>query len=64
VLPESTSYDEHRRIWNGSIDRYPALIARCAVVADVVAAIAFGRETGLQVAGARRGTQFPRVVGL
>ena len=34
--PGSPAYDEHRRIWNGSIDRSPALIARCAGVADVI----------------------------
>ena len=34
VPPEDPSYDEHRKIWNGSIDRRPALIARCTGVAD------------------------------
>jgi FAD/FMN-containing dehydrogenase len=35
------AYDEARRIWNGSIDRYPALIARCLSGADVQAAVRF-----------------------
>ena len=35
VQPEDDGYDLHRRIWNGSIDRFPALIARCADAADV-----------------------------
>jgi hypothetical protein len=37
-------YDDERRIWNASIDRRPALIARCAGVADVIAAVRFARE--------------------
>jgi FAD/FMN-containing dehydrogenase len=59
VRPESPTYDDHRRIWNGSIDRYPALIARCAGVADVVAAVKFGRRTGLPVAVRSGGHSFP-----
>jgi hypothetical protein len=31
---DDPAYEEHRKIWNGSIDRRPALIARCAGVAD------------------------------
>ena len=46
VVPAThPSYDEHRKIWNGSIDRHPALIARCAGVADVISAVKFGRKT-------------------
>jgi FAD/FMN-containing dehydrogenase len=59
LRPADASYDEHRRIWNGSIDRYPALIARCAGVADVIAAVRFARETGLQVAVRGGGHSFP-----
>ncbi len=32
-------YDQARQIWNGMIDRRPALIARCAGVADVMRAV-------------------------
>lgn len=59
VRPGDPSYDEHRRIWNGSINRLPALIARCAGVADVIAAVRFSRETGLGVAVRGGGHSFP-----
>src|SRR5215210_576815 len=52
-------YDEHRRIWNGSIDRRPALIARCAGVADVIAATRFAGQHGLPVAVRSGGHSFP-----
>jgi FAD/FMN-containing dehydrogenase len=52
-------FDEHRRIWNGSIDRRPALIARCAGAADIMAAVEFGRRTGLEVAVRSGGHSFP-----
>jgi len=56
---DDPSYDEHRKIWNGSFDRYPALIARCAGVSDVIAAVKFGRRTGLPVAVRGGGHSFP-----
>jgi len=59
VRPETASYEEHRRLWNGSIDRRPALIARCTGVADVIAAVQFGRQTGLPVAVRGGGHSFP-----
>jgi FAD/FMN-containing dehydrogenase len=59
VRPTDPSYDEHRRIWNGSIDRFPALIARCAGVADVIEAVRFGRDTGLRTAVRSGGHSFP-----
>lgn len=40
-------YDEARRVWNGLIDKRPALIARCSGLADVVAAVGFARANGL-----------------
>jgi FAD/FMN-containing dehydrogenase len=44
IRPSDETYDEQRRIWNASIDRRPALIARCAGVADVIRAVRFARE--------------------
>jgi FAD/FMN-containing dehydrogenase len=52
-------YDESRKIWNGSISRRPALIARCAGVADVIGAVKFGRQHGLPVAVRSGGHSFP-----
>src|SRR5437868_14746171 len=49
VRPADPEYDAARRVWNGNIDRRPALIARCTGVADVVAAVNFARENGLLV---------------
>jgi FAD/FMN-containing dehydrogenase len=56
---DDPDYDEHRKIWNGSIDRRPALIARCAGVADVIDAVKFGRQNGLPVAVRSGGHSFP-----
>jgi FAD/FMN-containing dehydrogenase len=47
--PGDSAYDETRKVWNGMIDRRPALIARCAGVADVIAAVRFARTHGLLV---------------
>jgi FAD/FMN-containing dehydrogenase len=44
---DDPGYDEARKIWNGMIDRRPALIARCQGTADVVAAVRFVREHAL-----------------
>jgi FAD/FMN-containing dehydrogenase len=59
IRPGDPTYDEHRKIWNGAIDRFPALIARCRDVDDVIAAVAFGRETGVPVAVRGGGHSFP-----
>ncbi len=44
VLMEDPGYDEIRALWNGMIDRRPALIARCAGTADVISCVKFARE--------------------
>jgi FAD/FMN-containing dehydrogenase len=46
-------------VWNGSIDRHPALIARCDGVADVRSAVRFARTHGLLVAVRGGGHSFP-----
>ncbi len=60
VTPDDPEYDHARRVWNGVIDRRPALIVRCAGVSDVVEAVRFAhrhpmplsvRGGGHQVAG-------------
>ncbi len=50
ILPDDTSYEEARRVWNGMIDRRPAAIARCRTVEDVVAAVQFAREYDIPIA--------------
>lgn len=47
VTRDSDVYDEVRAIWNGMIDRRPALIARCQGAADVQHCVRFAREHGL-----------------
>ena len=48
--PGDPGYDEARAIWNGAHDRRPALIVRCAGVADVMRAVEFARSQDLEVA--------------
>ncbi|WP_254764084.1 FAD-binding oxidoreductase [Natrinema marinum] len=50
VTPTDEGYDDARAIWNGMIDKYPALVARCAGVSDVVSAVDFAREHDLPLA--------------
>jgi FAD/FMN-containing dehydrogenase len=50
ILPGEADYEEARKIFNGAIDRRPAVIAQCASVADVQRAIRHGREAELEIA--------------
>jgi FAD binding domain/Berberine and berberine like len=59
VHRDDPDYDEHRKIWNGSISRRPGLIARCVGVADVIRAVKFAREHGLPTAVRSGGHSFP-----
>ena len=43
-------YDDARRVWNGTIDRRPAVIARCRSAADVSAAVRHAVAHGLEIA--------------
>jgi FAD/FMN-containing dehydrogenase len=47
LRPDAPGYDEARSIWNGLIDRRPALIVQCSGAADVVDGVNFAREHGL-----------------
>ena len=59
LRPADAGYDEHRRVWNGSIDRHPALVARCSGEDDVRQAVRFARERGLLAAVRGGGHSFP-----
>lgn len=47
--PGDRGYDAARKVWNGMVDRRPALIARCAGAADVIRCVRFAREHDLLV---------------
>ncbi|MCF6523539.1 FAD-binding oxidoreductase [Streptomyces sp. JJ36] len=47
VQPGDREYERVRTVWNGLIDRRPALVARCRDESDVAEAVAFARDTGL-----------------
>jgi FAD/FMN-containing dehydrogenase len=49
LQPEDPAYEEARKVWNGLIDRHPALIARCRGAADIADAIAFARSAGFEI---------------
>jgi FAD/FMN-containing dehydrogenase len=48
VRPDNVSYDETRRIWNGMINKRPAMIVRCQGASDVMEAVKFAREHGVK----------------
>ena len=48
--PDDPRYESARRVYNGMIDKRPALIARCADAGDVIAAVRFTHDAGLRVA--------------
>jgi FAD/FMN-containing dehydrogenase len=50
ILPGSAGYDAARIVWNGMIDRRPAVVARAAGVEDVRRTVRFAREQELPIA--------------
>ncbi|MEP6765139.1 MAG: FAD-linked oxidase, partial [Gemmatimonadaceae bacterium] len=44
LTPEHTDYDQSRALWNGAIDRKPAIIAHCTTAPEVADAIRFANE--------------------
>jgi len=49
IQPTDSNFDEVRKVYNGMIDRHPAMIAKCADVADVITAVNFGRENNMLI---------------
>ena len=50
IRPGDARYDEVRAVWNGMIDKHPAIVARCTGVHDVIAALRYARGNALPVA--------------
>ena len=50
ITPSDAGYDAARKVYNGMIDKRPALIARCVDAADVIAGVNFAREKKLLLA--------------
>jgi FAD/FMN-containing dehydrogenase len=50
LIPDDADYDASRRLWNGVIDRRPAVVARCSDANQVADAVRFAREADLEIA--------------
>lgn len=50
LWPGQEGYESARELWNGMIDKRPALIARCSCTEDVIAAVGFARDHDLSLA--------------
>jgi len=59
VQPGDPAYGEQRKVWNGSIDRHPAVIARCTGSDDVAAVLRFARGSEVPLAVRGGGHSFP-----
>ncbi len=59
IQPGDENYDRERSIWNAAHDRHPAVIARCAGVADVIRTVDLARSEGLPLAVRGGGHSIP-----
>jgi FAD/FMN-containing dehydrogenase len=59
IVPGDPAYDEVRAVWNGMIDKRPALVIRAVGVADVLAAVQFARSQDLELAVRGGGHSLP-----
>ena len=59
IATDHTGYDGARRVWNGNIDRRPAIVVRCAGVADVQQSVNFARSHNLRLSVRGRGHSAP-----
>ena len=50
LRPADPEYDSSRALWNGAIDRKPAIVARCSTAEEVAEAVRFARACGLEIA--------------
>lgn len=48
-VPHEEEYDKARKVWNGMIDRHPALIIQCSGTADVMKAVRFAKQFNLPI---------------
>lgn len=59
LRPGDHDYELARHVWNGTVDRHPALIARCRTTDEVVAAVSMATTTGLEIAVRAGGHSIP-----
>ncbi len=49
ILPDHSEYNDARDVWNGLVNRYPAVVVRATGGQDVATAVSFAREHGLDL---------------
>ena len=59
LRPGDPGYDDARHVWNGTVDRHPALIARCRTTPEVAAAVRMATSSGLEIAVRGGGHSIP-----
>lgn len=59
LRPGDPAYDEARHVWNGTVDRRPAMIVRCRNTEEVAAAVRLATGSGLEIAVRGGGHSIP-----